>query len=89
MLVIWILGPAGIAQLVEHLIRNQGVSSSNLLTGSSIKRLRFFLQSLFLSHDSLLLSDPPIYIFTHIQCKRKPDKSKADKLFSGKGFVKQ
>ena len=38
MLVIWILAPAGIAQLVEHLIRNQGVSSSNLLTGSSIKQ---------------------------------------------------
>lgn len=40
---------ADIAQLVEHLIRNEGVVGSNPIIGSSEKKgLQDFLQALFL-----------------------------------------
>lgn len=33
---------AGVAQLVEHLIRNEGVVGSSPITGTRIKKARFY-----------------------------------------------
>lgn len=33
---------AGVAQLVEHLIRNEGVVGSSPITGTRIKKTRFY-----------------------------------------------